>query len=137
MSETAIRVRDLVKVYSRRGQPAVRAVDGLSFEVARGAIFGLLGPNGAGKTTVVRVLSTLARPSSGSATVLGFDVVSTPLEVRRRISVVIQESAAELFLTVRDNLGTLARFHGLGPRFASAPIACSTTSDSRPRRAAR
>jgi ABC-type multidrug transport system ATPase subunit len=114
MSETAIRVRDLVKVYSRRGQPAVRAVDGLSFEVARGAIFGLLGPNGAGKTTVVRILSTLARPSSGSATVLGFDVVGTPLEVRRRISVVIQESAAELFLTVRDNLGTFARFHGLG-----------------------
>jgi ABC-2 type transport system ATP-binding protein len=116
VSETAIRVRDLVKVYSRRGQPAVRAVDGLSFDVARGAIFGLLGPNGAGKTTVVRVLSTLTRPSSGAATVLGFDVVGTPLEVRRRISVVIQESAAELFLSVRDNLGTFARFHGLGPR---------------------
>ncbi|HEX2344009.1 MAG TPA: ABC transporter ATP-binding protein [Vicinamibacterales bacterium] len=116
MSGPAIRVRDLVKVYSRRGQPDVRALDGLTFDVQRGAIFGLLGPNGAGKTTLLRILSTLARPTSGSATVLDRDVVSEPLEVRRRISVVIQESAAELFLTVRDNLGTFARFHGLrGP----------------------
>ncbi|MGH9313192.1 MAG: ABC transporter ATP-binding protein [Vicinamibacterales bacterium] len=113
MSEPAIRVHDLVKVYSRRGQPPVRAVDGLTFDVRRGAIFGLLGPNGAGKTTLLRILSTLARPTSGAASVLGHDVVSAPLEVRRRISVVIQESAAELFLSVRDNLGTFARFHGL------------------------
>jgi ABC-2 type transport system ATP-binding protein len=114
MSEPAIRVRNLVKLYSRRGQPTVRAVDGLTFDVARGAIFGLLGPNGAGKTTLLRVLSTLTRPTAGAASVLGYDVVAAPLEVRRRISVVIQESAAELFLSVRDNLGTFARFHGLG-----------------------
>ena len=113
MPEPAISVRDLVKLYARRGQPTVRALDGLSFDVARGAIFGLLGPNGAGKTTLVRVLSTLARPSSGTASVLGHDVVAAPLEVRRRISVVIQETAVELFLSVRDNLGTFARFHGV------------------------
>jgi ABC-2 type transport system ATP-binding protein len=113
MSEPAIRVRTLVKVYTRRGQPAVRAIDGLTFDVARGSIFGLLGPNGAGKTTLLRVLSTRAAPTSGAASVLGFDVVAAPLEVRRRISVVIQETAVELFLTVRDNLGTFARFHGL------------------------
>ena len=113
MSEPAIRVRNLVKVYARRGQPTVRAVDGLTFDVARGSIFGLLGPNGAGKTTMLRVLTTLARPTSGAASVLGYDVVAAPLEVRRRISVVIQETAVELFLTVRDNLGTFARFHGL------------------------
>jgi ABC-type multidrug transport system ATPase subunit len=59
------------------------------------------------------VLSTLAQPTSGTASVLGHDVVAAPLEVRRRISVVIQETAVELFLTVRDNLGTFARFHGL------------------------
>jgi ABC-2 type transport system ATP-binding protein len=113
MSEPAISVRDLVKVFARRGQPAVRALDGLSFDVRRGSIFGLLGPNGAGKTTLLRILSTLSRPTAGAATVLGHDVVSAPLEVRRRISVVIQESAAEIFLSVRDNLGTFARFHGL------------------------
>ena len=113
MPEPAISVRDLVKLYARRGQPTVRALDGLSFDVARGAIFGLLGPNGAGKTTLVRVLSTLTRPTSGTASVLGHDVIAAPLEVRRRISVVIQETAVELFLSVRDNLGTFARFHGV------------------------
>ena len=113
MPEPAISVRDLVKLYARRGQPTIRALDGLSFDVARGAIFGLLGPNGAGKTTLVRVLSTLTRPTSGTASVLGHDVVAAPLEVRRRISVVIQETAVELFLSVRDNLGTFARFHGV------------------------
>jgi len=101
-------------VYARRGQADVRALDGLSFDVERGTIFGLLGPNGAGKTTLLRILSTLARPTAGTATVLDQDVVTLPLEVRRRISVVIQETAVELFLSVRDNLGTFARFHGVG-----------------------
>jgi ABC-2 type transport system ATP-binding protein len=113
MSATAISVQNLVKVFTRRGQPAVRAVDGLSFDVRRGSIFGLLGPNGAGKTTLLRILATLSRPTSGNASVLGHDVVTDSLEVRRRISMVIQESAAEIFLTVRDNLSTFARFHGL------------------------
>jgi len=113
MSELAIRVHNLVKLYARRGQPTVRAIDLLTFDVARGSIFGLLGPNGAGKTTLLRILSTLARPTSGAASVFGHDVAGAPLEVRRRISVVIQETAVELFLTVRDNLGTFARFHGL------------------------
>ncbi len=113
MSVPAISVRDLVKVYTRRGQPAVRAVDGLSFDVASGAIFGLLGPNGAGKSTTLRVLTTLARPTGGSASVLGHDVVTHGLDVRRAIAVVIQDNAADLFLTVRDNLLTYARFRGL------------------------
>jgi ABC-type multidrug transport system ATPase subunit len=116
MSEPAISVRDLVKLYARRGQPTVRAVDLLTFDVARGSIFGLLGPNGAGKSTLLRVLSTRARPTSGTATVLGHDVVAAPVEVRRRISVVIQETAVELFLSVHDNLATFARFHGLHTR---------------------
>ncbi len=112
MSGAAIEVENLVKVFQRRGQPALRAVDGLSFEVQRGSIFGLLGPNGAGKTTTLRVLTTLVRPTSGSVRIMGYDVARQPLEVRRRIGVVIQESAAELFLSVRDNLLTYARFHG-------------------------
>jgi ABC-2 type transport system ATP-binding protein len=116
MSDAAIEVENLVKVFQRRGQAELRAVDGLSFAVQRGAIFGLLGPNGAGKTTTLRVLTTLVRPTSGRVRVMGHDVVTRPLEVRRRIAVVVQESAAELFLSVRDNLLTYARFHGLsGP----------------------
>ncbi len=111
MSDVAIRVDNLVKVY-RRGGLQTRAVDDLSFTVRRGAIFGLLGPNGAGKTTTLRILTTLARPTAGHAAVLGHDVVRAPLEVRRRIGVVIQEQAAELLLSVRDNLLTFARFHG-------------------------
>jgi len=110
-TEPAIIVKDLVKTFERRRQAPVRAVDNLSFSVARGSIFGLLGPNGAGKTTTLRILTTLASPTSGRAAVEGFDVVERPLDVRRRISVVIQENAAELFLSVRDNLTTFARFH--------------------------
>ena len=113
MHDAAISVENLVKVFTRRGQQPVRAVDGLSFDVRRGSIFGLLGPNGAGKTTLLRILATLSRPTSGRALVLGHDVVKDSLDVRRRISMVIQESAAEIFLSVRDNLMTFARFHGL------------------------
>src|SRR6185295_8729073 len=111
MSEPAISVRDLVKLYARRGQPVVRAVDGLSFDVARGSIFGLLGPNGAGKSTTLKILTTIAAPTAGTATVLGFDVISHALDVRKRIAVVTQDHATEIFLTVRDNLLTFARFH--------------------------
>ena len=111
--QAALQVRDLVKVYPRRrGRGPVRAVDGMSFQVGRGEIFGLLGPNGAGKTTILRILTTLLTPTSGRAEVLGFDVVKQPLEVRRRIAIVLQEMAVELFLTARDNLVTFGKFHG-------------------------
>ena len=111
MSTSAIVVQNLAKTFSARGR-TIRAVDDLSFSVRRGSIFGLLGPNGAGKTTTLRIMTTLARPSAGSVAVLGYDVVRAPLEVRRRIGVVIQEQAADLLLNVRDNLLTFARFHG-------------------------
>ena len=118
MTERALEVQELVKIFPPRGlgngsRAAVRAVDGLSFHVERGQIFGLLGPNGAGKTTTLKVLNTLIAATSGRASVLGFDVAEKPLEVRRRISAVLQESAVEMFLNVRDNLLTFARFHGL------------------------
>jgi ABC-2 type transport system ATP-binding protein len=109
--DVAIHVERLVKVYERRSAPTVRAVDGLSFDVAAGTIFGMLGPNGAGKTTTLNILTTLIPLTSGTAHVLGFDVTTQGLEVRRRIAVVIQQSAVDLFLSVRDNLRTYARFH--------------------------
>jgi ABC-2 type transport system ATP-binding protein len=111
VSTPAIVVKNLVKTFGSRSRP-ITAVDDLSFSVERGSIFGLLGPNGAGKTTTLRIMTTIARPTSGSVEVLGFDVVQAPLEVRRRIGVVIQEQAADLLLNVRDNLLTFARFHG-------------------------
>ena len=114
MSHAAIRVENLVKVFRRRfrAPASVRAVDHLSFTVERGAIFGLLGPNGAGKTTTLRILITLVRPTAGQVSVLGYDVERQPRDVRRNIVVVIQEHAAELLLSVRENLLTFARFHG-------------------------
>jgi len=113
MSEFALEVENLVKVYGARGRKSVRAVDGMSFRVPRGIIFGLLGPNGAGKSTLLRMLTTLTLPNEGAAKILGYDVVKKPVEVRKRISSVIQETAVELFLSVRDNLLTYARFQGL------------------------
>lgn len=108
----AIRVEGLVKVFGKGGAGEKRAVDDLSFIVKEGGIFGLLGPNGAGKTTTLRILTTLAKQTSGRVEVMGHDVLRAPLEVRKRIGVVIQEQAAELLLNVRDNLLTFARFHG-------------------------
>lgn len=109
----ALEVHDIVKTFD-----SVRALDGLSFAVAPGTIFGLLGPNGAGKSTTLKILTTLSRPNSGTASVLGFDVVKRPLNVRRCIASVIQETAVDLLLSVRDNLLTYARFHQVETRTA-------------------
>ena len=113
MTEFALQVENLAKVYKPHSATPVRAVDGLSFSVPRGLIFGLLGPNGAGKTTTLKMLTTLIEPTSGSIRVMGHDAARAPLDVRRNISVVIQETAVEQFLDARDNLLTFARFHGL------------------------
>lgn len=112
----AIEVVDLVKVYQTKNRGSLRAVDGISFSVQQGEIFGLLGPNGAGKSTTIKILTTLLLPTSGSARILGYDVVAQPLEVRRQICVVVQENAIELYLSVRNNFKTFGRFHGLSTR---------------------
>jgi len=109
----AIHVQDLVKVYRGAGGKPVRALDGLTLEVRQGEIFGLLGRNGAGKTTLLRVLTTLVPPTSGSARVMGMDVQTHGLDVRRSICAVLQENAVEIFLSVDDNLATYARFQGV------------------------
>src|SRR2546430_6615627 len=119
MSELALEVESLAKVYASRGEGPIRAVDGMSLRVPSGIIFGLLGPNGAGKSTLLRMLSTLTRPTEGTAKILGYDVVKKPIEVRKRISSVIQATAVELFLSVKDNLLTYARFQGLDKAVAA------------------
>lgn len=109
----AIEVSALVKVFAKRDQRTIRAVDALSFQVPRGTIFGLLGPNGAGKTTTIRILTTLLAPTEGEARVMGYDVIQSPLAVRRQICVVVQENAIELHLSVQNNFRVFGRFHGL------------------------
>ena len=74
---------------------SVKAVDGVDLEVRPGEIFGFLGPNGAGKSTVIRMLTTLLTPTSGSATVAGFDIVSQANDVRRNIGVALQDAAID------------------------------------------
>ncbi len=99
MDENAIVVEDLRKRFGD-----VVALDGISFEVPRGTVFGLLGPNGAGKTTAVRVLATVIKPDGGRAAVLGHDVVREADAVRRRIGLAGQNAAVDPNLTGRENL---------------------------------
>ncbi len=95
-----IEVEDLVKVYGKD----TRAVDGISFAVPTGELFGFLGPNGAGKTTTIRVLATLLEPTEGTARVAGFDVTKEPAEVRKRLGLAQQTPALDAFSTGRETL---------------------------------
>jgi ABC-2 type transport system ATP-binding protein len=90
------------------------AVDRISFAVGEGELLGLLGPNGAGKTTTINMLSTLLRPTSGSATVAGFDVARDRDSVRKSIGVVFQEPALDGKLTGRENLEFHTMMYGIG-----------------------
>ncbi len=103
-----IQVQDLVKKFG-----AQRAVDGISFSVGRGELFGLLGPNGAGKTTTISMLATLLRADGGRAAIGGHDVASDPGAVRRLIGMVPQEIALYTDLNARDNLVFWGSLHGL------------------------
>jgi ABC-2 type transport system ATP-binding protein len=114
----AIEVEDLRKVYRPKTSDPIRALDGVSFQIPQGRIYGLLGPNGAGKSTLVKILSTISCPTSGRAVVLGVDVARKPLDARRQMAVVLQHTAAETLLTVRDNLLIYAYLHGAGAREA-------------------
>jgi ABC-2 type transport system ATP-binding protein len=89
----------------------VTAIGKLDLKVHEGEIFGFLGPNGAGKTTTIRVLTTLTKPSSGRASVNGFDVVKEPDKVKRMIGVVQQHLSLDRDLTVRENMEFRARLH--------------------------
>ena len=91
----------------------VKAVDGFNITVKTGEIFGFLGPNGAGKSTAVRMLTTLLRPTSGTATVAGFDVAKHPDEVRRRIGVALQDAAIDPLMTGTELLRLQAVLYGI------------------------
>jgi ABC-2 type transport system ATP-binding protein len=116
-AKPAVEVHRLCKTYPG-GVEAVRAID---FQVAPGEVFGLLGPNGAGKSTTIGMLTTTIKPTSGSARLAGFDVVSDPIAARSVSSVVFQEPVVDKALTGRANLELHARLWGI-PR----PIAATT-----------
>lgn len=119
VTNAAIEVRDLVKRYSKS---PTNAVDGVSFEVGRGEIFGLLGPNGAGKTTIIGALTTFIVPTAGSASIMGVEVSRHPVDVKQRIAVVPQQSNLDRSLKVREILTFHAAYHGIArkPREALA-----------------
>ncbi|HWC19498.1 MAG TPA: ATP-binding cassette domain-containing protein [Terriglobales bacterium] len=106
--EAAIRVSSLTHCYGERV-----ALKGISFGVKPAEIFGLLGPNGSGKTTLFRILSTLMVPTNGSARIVGFDPVTQPNQVRRRIGVVAQAQSVDVKLTARENLMHQGHLYGL------------------------
>jgi ABC-2 type transport system ATP-binding protein len=111
----AIEVRGLVKNFGD-----VEAVRGVEFEVAAGEVFGFLGPNGAGKTTTVRMLCTLLPPTSGTATVAGFNVVQSPDAVRHRIGVALQEIGLDPVQTGRELLELQCGLYGITGKRAKA-----------------
>jgi ABC-2 type transport system ATP-binding protein len=105
---SAIDVRSIVKKFG-----AFTAVNGISFVVENGEIFGLLGPNGAGKSTLIRMLTTLLPPTGGTALINGFDVTTRPDDVRRSIGVIPQAMTSDLELSVEENLIIFAKLYGV------------------------
>ncbi|UOE44906.1 ABC transporter ATP-binding protein [Agromyces larvae] len=113
-SSPAITAAALTKTYRvGRGKPPVHALRGLDLDLPAGLVTGLLGPNGAGKSTTTKILTTLARPTSGTATVAGIDVTRDPAAVRRRIGYVSQGTGTDPLLTAEENLVLAARLRGI------------------------
>src|SRR5512139_1598531 len=113
MIEPAIRIRELCKTYKAKGIEPKRALDGVSFEVPRGQIFGLLGPNGAGKSTLINILAGLVTKTSGTAEIWGFDIDEHPRNAKRSIGIVPQEILFDPFFTPREALEIQAGLYGV------------------------
>jgi ABC-2 type transport system ATP-binding protein len=108
--QSAVHAQALTKRYGD-----VLAVDNLELEIPAGQFFGLLGPNGSGKTTTIHMLSTLIRPTAGSAAVAGYDIRTQPIAVRASIGLVFQDSALDRTLSVAENLRFAGLLHNLTP----------------------
>jgi heme exporter protein A len=106
--DTAVQVRDLTRAFGVR-----KALDKVSFDLPSGAFLSIFGPNGAGKTTLVRVLTTLLNPSSGTASVCGFDVVAEAVELRHRIGLISHNPLLYPDLTAEENLLFFSEMYGL------------------------
>ena len=115
-SNAIISVRDVVHRYQVQHNKDRTALNGVSFEVRPAELFGLLGPNGSGKTTLFRILSTLMVPTSGTATIAGFDAVRQAGALRRHIGVVFQSQSVDIKLTAYENLWHQGHLYGLRGR---------------------
>ena len=113
MPRTMIHVHQLTKSYSDLQRGQIVALGGVSFHARPGQIYGLLGPNGAGKTTALRILSTVLRPSGGTAAVGGFDVLTQPAQVRRQIGYVSANTAVYDRMTGWETVEYFGRLHGI------------------------
>jgi ABC-2 type transport system ATP-binding protein len=114
MTMDSIQVTDLTKVYpTGRRTPPLRAVDGVSFRVSEGEVFGFLGPNGAGKTTTIRMLTGLTHPTAGKATVMGLDLATDVTRIKKRIGVVPEASNLYDELSAFDNLIFAMQLYGV------------------------
>lgn len=107
----AVEVSDLVKEFRQRDRTVLRAVDGISFEVRDGEVFGFLGPNGAGKTTSLEIMEGLQRPTSGTTRVLGLDSARDTEAMKRRIGIQLQAGAYFDYLTLREILDLFGSFY--------------------------
>ena len=103
-----IKTNALTKSYGK-----IQAVRSIDLNIEKGEIFGLLGPNGAGKTTTIGMLCTIVRPTSGSASIAGYDVIGEPAQVRRKVGIVFQDPTLDTVLTGRENLELHARLYGV------------------------
>jgi len=112
-----IETKDLTRKFG-----TLTAVDHLNIKVKHGEVFGLLGPNGAGKTTSISMLCTILKPTSGTATVNGFDIIKQPAEVRKSIGIVFQEPSVDDRLTGRENMEMHANLYGVPPNVAKKRI---------------
>ncbi len=108
-----IQVNGLTKHYADLRRGRLVALDGISFHAEPGQVYGLLGPNGAGKTTAIRILSTLLRPTAGTAVVGGYDVLTHPAQVRRRIGYISTNTAVYDRMTAWEMVGYFGRLHGM------------------------
>ena len=115
MSERIIEVKNLTKKYH-----TLLATNNISFDVKNGEVFGFLGPNGAGKTTTIKMLTTLLKPTSGTAKIAGFDIIKESAKVREKIILVQQDTSLDAFLTVKENISIFTRLHGISKDEANA-----------------
>src|SRR5438876_12365379 len=117
-----IEVKDLRKIFTDKKRGEVRAVDGVSFACHPGEIFGILGPNGAGKTTLMRMLATILHPTSGEATVAGFDIRTQPQQVRQNIGYLSGLTALYERMTAREMVTYFGALYGMSPEEISQRI---------------
>jgi ABC-2 type transport system ATP-binding protein len=130
-TEAAIRIDNLAKTYAASGGEAKRALDGVTFDVPRGQIFGLLGPNGAGKSTLINILAGLVMKTSGKVGIWGFDIDEHPRNAKRAIGIVPQEIIFDPFFTPRETLEIQAGLYGVAKadRHSDALLAAMHLTD--------